>query len=172
MKLSAQEEYGLRCMVAIGKLGPGAALTIPEIAAGEGISEPHAAKLMTILRKEGFVLSTRGQVGGYRLSRPIDQIKIGELLAALGGRLFEDDFCDRHSGVEEQCPHNGHCSLNDLWTRVQSAVDQVVYQITLRDVVSGSIGDALYARTGAHANGVPVHPIQLQPSDAEAVRSL
>lgn len=132
MKFSAQEEYGLRCLIAISREG---SLTIPELSKIEGLSQPHVAKLLSILRKGEFLNSTRGQSGGYVLSRPADQIVVGEVLAALGGRLYEPDFCDKHAGVQDECTHAIACSLKELWSRVQTAVDQVVYQVTLKDLM-------------------------------------
>ena len=52
MKFSAQEEFGLRCMLQIARLGPDGSLTIPEIAKNEGMSTTHVAKLLMILRKD------------------------------------------------------------------------------------------------------------------------
>ena len=69
MKLTSQEEYGLRCLLRIARQGEGGALTIPEISEAEGISSYYVAKLMRILRRGGFVTSARGQAGGYTLSR-------------------------------------------------------------------------------------------------------
>ncbi len=74
MKLSSQEEYGLRCLLRIGARGDGGTLTIPEISRAEGISPEYVAKLMRILRRGGLVTSARGAAGGYTLSRPADQI--------------------------------------------------------------------------------------------------
>jgi Rrf2 family protein len=82
MKLSSQEEYGLRCLLRVGREGTSGRVTISELSRAEGISEPNAAKMMRILREGGFVASTRGQSGGYALSRPAEQINVGEVLAA------------------------------------------------------------------------------------------
>jgi Rrf2 family protein len=136
MKLSAQEEYGLRCLLRIGARGEGGTLTIPEISRAEGISPEYVAKLMRILRRGGLVTSARGAAGGYTLSRRPDQITIGEALYPLGGRLFESDFCDRHSGFESLCTHSIDCSIRSLWRALQSAVDQVLTHTTLKDLLS------------------------------------
>src|SRR5437762_2559608 len=105
MKLSAREEYGVRCLIQVaGKSGAGG-ITIPEISKAEGISPAHAAKLLRILRRSGFVKSVRGKVGGYSLSRPTRKIVLSEVLDALGGRLFESGFCERHSGQRRICKH-------------------------------------------------------------------
>src|SRR5690242_21190825 len=99
MKLSANEEYGLRCMVRLAYAGfEGSGLTIPEMSQAEGFSPAYAAKILRVLRKGGFVKAARGKEGGYTLARPAEEIVIADVLDCLGGRLFESSFCDSHSG--------------------------------------------------------------------------
>src|SRR5947208_13366065 len=100
MKLSAQEEYGLRCLLRLGAQGDGGSLTIPEISRTEGISPEYVAKLMRIMRQGGLVTSARGATGGYTLSRPAEQITAGEAVTVLGGPLFETAFWRRHACAE------------------------------------------------------------------------
>ncbi len=135
MKLSSQEDYGLRCLLRVGRAAEGESLTIPELARGEGISEPNVAKMMRVLRRGGFVKSTRGQSGGYALSRPAGDIAVGQVLAVLGGRLYEPAFCDGHAGIEISCTHMPDCSIRSVWRMVQQAVDQVLGEITLKDLL-------------------------------------
>jgi Rrf2 family protein len=135
MKLTSQEEYGLRCLLRVGRAGEGESLTIPELSRAEGISEPNVAKMMRVLRRGGFVTSTRGQSGGYALSRPAGEIMVGQVLATLGGRLYEPAFCEGHSGIERSCTHMPDCSIRSVWRLVQRAVDQVLGQITLKDLL-------------------------------------
>ncbi|MGH9431492.1 MAG: RrF2 family transcriptional regulator [Terriglobia bacterium] len=135
MKFTANEEYGLRCLLRLGREAQDGSLTLPEISRAEGISMPYAAKIMRVLRQGGFVQSARGKAGGYSLSRPPERIYLGELLALLGGRLYDPTFCDRHSGVEEVCTNSVDCSVRDLWQSLQLAVDQVLSQMTLGDLL-------------------------------------
>jgi len=137
MKLSSQEEYGLRCLLQVARHGPEGSITIPKIAGIEGLSIPHVAKLMRLLRRGGFVKSVRGQAGGYKLARTPDQINIGEVLAWMGGRLFEPSFCTMHSGMAELCTHSVDCSIRSLWQSVQHVVDQVLGKVTLADLLGG-----------------------------------
>jgi len=135
MKLSSQEEYGLRCMLCLADAGQQMSKTIPEISQSEGITRPNVAKMLSILRRGGFVESVRGQNGGYILARKPEQIFISEILAVLGSPLFDVDFCDHFSGVPEKCNHlSSTCSLAGLWGRMQDAVDKVVDQLTLWDL--------------------------------------
>src|SRR5437879_8463965 len=131
MKLSANEEYGLRCLVRIGY----GTLTIPEISHAEGVSPAYAAKILRELRKGGFVKAARGKEGGYTLARPAEAIVIGEVIAMLGGRLFESNFCDSHSGQVAICTRSVDCSVRSLWRAVQVAIDQVLSKATLRDLL-------------------------------------
>lgn len=135
MKLSANEEYGIRCLVRLAYALEGQGLTIPEISQAEGVSPAYAAKILRVLRKGGFVKAARGKEGGYTLSRPAESIVIGDVMDALGGRLFESDFCESHSGQVAICTRSVDCSVRSLWRAVQVAVDQVLSKATLRDLL-------------------------------------
>jgi Rrf2 family protein len=135
MKMSAQEEYGLRCLLRMGQAGDGASLTLSELSRSEGISLPNVAKMMRILRRGGYVRSTRGKEGGYTLARRPEEINVGEVLALLGGRLFDSRFCDRHSGTSVSCAHTTDCSIRSVWRTLQDAIDGVLARMTLKDLL-------------------------------------
>lgn len=135
MKFSTQEEYGLRCLLQLARRGGGESMTIPEISVAEGLSAANVAKLMRILRLGGFVESARGQAGGYSLAHAPERIKIGDVLALLGGRLVESDFCVDFSGAGNPCAHSTGCSIFSLWSIVQKEVDKVLGNTTLQDLI-------------------------------------
>ncbi len=139
MKFSAQEEFGLRCLISIAREGEEGFLTILQISEREGLSGSHVAKLLSILRKHGFVKSVRGQQGGYRMARPPQAILVRDVLEALGGRLYDSGFCLRHAGLGESCVHETDCTLRPLWGTVQNAVDRVIAMITLQDLLDGKV---------------------------------
>lgn len=136
MKFSSQEEYGLRCLLRIGKFyDVEKALTIPEISKAEGISEHNTGKILRTLRLGGFLESSRGYIGGYTLSRAPEEILIGDVLNVLGGRLFDDSFCQTHSGIADICSNSIDCSVRSLWRMIQDSVDSVVSKMTLKDLL-------------------------------------
>ncbi|GAB4125908.1 MAG: RrF2 family transcriptional regulator [Fimbriimonadaceae bacterium] len=139
MKFSAQEEFGLRCLISIAREGEEGFLTILQISEREGLSGSHVAKLLSILRKHGFVKSVRGQQGGYRMARPPQAILVRDVLEALGGRLYDSGFCLRHAGLGDSCVHETDCTLRPLWGTVQNAVDRVIAMITLQDLLDGTV---------------------------------
>lgn len=155
MKLSSNEEYGLRCLVRLAYAGfEGQGLTIPEISQAEGVSPAYAAKILRVLRKGGFVKAARGKEGGYTLARPAEAIVIGDAIGALGGKLFESDFCDSHSGQAAICTRSVDCSVRSLWRAVQVAVDQVLSQTTLRDLLQNEAEMNSWVQMIPGANGI------------------
>ena len=113
MKITANEEYGLRCLMRLARLQerppwlPGEPAlaegyhpfprwsTIREVATAEGLSIPYAAKLLRLLRLAGLIESDRGGPGGYRLARPPAEVRLGAVLLALSLMLLA--FNRRHA---------------------------------------------------------------------------
>ena len=134
MRFSAQEEYGLRCLLQMAR-EPVGSVTIPEIAEREALTPAYVGKLMRVLRQAGLVKSTRGQKGGYRLACPPEEINVGMVLAALGGRLYSNDFCGRHAGTGRICVHDVDCSIRSLWMAVDSVVQRALSRTMLADLL-------------------------------------
>ncbi len=134
MKITAQEEYGLRILIRIAKNGLG--MSIPQLSEAEGLSEHYVAKLTRELRLAGFINSTPGYKGGYVLARPASEININQVLKALGGPLFDSGFCSLHAGNVKLCTNSVECSARSLWQMIQFSVDQLLDRITLEDLVT------------------------------------
>jgi Rrf2 family protein len=140
MKISAQEEYGLRCLLRLARVEPDqASLTIPEIAAAEKLSPPNVAKMLSLLRQGGLIESVRGRTGGYRLARPAERIRLGAVLLALGEPLFDEgSFCERHTGPEPgECVNHHGCTLRALWQTLEGWMRRSLNQLTLADLLPG-----------------------------------
>ena len=146
MKITAQEEYGLRCLLKVAQAQDGNSLTLHEIAAAEGLSVPYAAKLLSVLRQAGFLDSVRGRSGGYRLALPPQQIGLGSLLLTLGDPLFDEPgYCERHAGTAEGvngCVHNNDCSLRSLWQTLEQWMRHSLDQVTLADLMQKNVSIA------------------------------
>jgi Rrf2 family protein len=149
MKLSSMEEYGLRCLLQIARAGNGASLTIAEMSEREGISSPNVAKIMRVLRRAGLVRSTRGKAGGYTLARPASDVRALDVLAALGGRLFDTGFCDRHAGLSGHCLNTRDCSIRPVLRGLQEAVDLVLGELTLANLLRSEVEVAVSVRPRA-----------------------
>jgi Rrf2 family protein len=152
VKITSQEEYGLRCLLRLARVADGRSLTIPEIATDEGLSVPYAAKLLAVLRQAGLIESVRGRAGGYRLAAPPTEIRLGAVMAALGEPLFDEpSFCSKHPGTEStdgRCVHIGDCTLRALWHTLEDWMHNALNGITLADLLEseGQMSDLLRAR--------------------------
>jgi len=135
MKINKQDEYGLRILLRIAKSDSNLGLSIPQLSELEGMSQPYVGKITRMLRIAGFVESTRGQKGGYVLSKAPQEIIIKEVISSLGGNLFNKDFCGQHSGEIRLCTNSVDCSIRSLWTILQYTVDKVLESISLLDLM-------------------------------------
>jgi Rrf2 family protein len=136
MKITAQEEYGLRLLIRIASCRDREGMSIPQLSEAEGIGSHYVGKLTRILRMAGFINSTPGYKGGYVLARPSNEIIINGVLKALGGALFDKEFCESHSGALRLCTHSVDCSSRSLWQMIQFIVDEFLDKITLYDLVN------------------------------------
>ncbi|MEQ1604051.1 MAG: Rrf2 family transcriptional regulator [Pyrinomonadaceae bacterium] len=134
MKISAQEEYGLRCLVQLANLPAGESLTLPQIAEREGISTANAGKLMWLLNKADFVHSTRGTKGGYCLARAASEIRLNEIIKVLDADVV-DKHCESYTGVLESCVHNGDCGIRPVIVGLHEIVENALSRITLAQLV-------------------------------------
>ena len=134
MKISAQEEYGLRCLLQLAHLRGGEFLTLSQIAEREGISAANAGKLLWILNKAGLVTSIRGTKGGYRLARPASEIRLSEVIKVLDEDTVEG-HCKSYTGVLDVCVHTSDCGIRPVILGLHEIVQNALSEVTLAQLV-------------------------------------
>jgi len=151
MKISAQEEYGLRCLVQLATLADGESLTLPQIAEREGISQANAGKLMWLLNKSGFVQATRGTKGGYSLARAAGEIHLNEVIKVLDEDVLSK-HCESYTGVLDSCVHKGDCGIRPVIVGLHEIVENALSQITLAQLVGteSSVDATFHQIQGIH----------------------
>ncbi len=141
MKFSTQEEYGLRFLIRIAyaTVNNKKSLTIPEISDIEGIPEHTVAKVLRVLRINGYLKSERGKQGGYTLAKAPNEIVISNVITSLGGKLFDDDYCIAHSQKKDLiCTSSVECSVRSLWKAIQNSIDKVAESLTLENLINSN----------------------------------
>jgi len=135
MKLSPLEEYGLRCLIQLARRGQTHAqpVTIRQIAEGEGLSTAYVGKLMFLLQRASLVQSTRGVQGGYVLARPAEDLGLDQIFEALDPGTL-DDVCDKFTGNEDACVHNGACAIKHVWHGLSEHVNEYLRKRSLADL--------------------------------------
>ena len=147
MIFTTKAEYGVRLLVELGRqsvepAGP-APVSLKAIAEAEGLPLAYLERIVALLKKAGFVESTRGAHGGYRLTRAAEAITMDEVVLALEGAVAPMScFVDDSEEGRVLCSHiddHGHgCATKLLWTRVQGGVIKALAQTTLAELVAFS----------------------------------
>lgn len=135
VKISTKGRYALRLMVDLAQHKSGENVALKEVANRQGISLKYLEQIITVLTKAGYVLSTRGSNGGYRLAYSPDHYTVGMILRLTEGNLAPVACLE---GDENTCERRDQCSTLFVWEKLARAIDDVVDNITLSDIISNS----------------------------------
>ena len=137
MKLSTKGRYGIKAMVDLAtEYASGNKLSTAQLSERQGVSYAYLEQLIALLKKAGLVTAARGAQGGYTLSRPPQEISVGEVLKALEGSTALVD-CVGTSGTE--CENVCTCSARPLWLKLQKRIDDVLDSTTIQDMAEDYI---------------------------------
>ena len=131
MRISAKGEYAIKAMLDLALSDSEGLRPIQEIASRQDIPQRYLEQVLLQLKRSGFLVSRRGSSGGYRLSRPPDQITVGSVLRAVEGSLAGIEP-PRRTGRGRPGDQAG--DLSELWLEVAEAVSSVVDRTTLADL--------------------------------------
>lgn len=131
MKISTRGRYALRIMLDLAVHNTGEYIPLKTIAERQEISGKYLEQIIPTLSKAGLVMSTRGSQGGYRISTDPEKCTVGTIVRCLEGSLVpvvcvEDESC---------CARSDKCITIEVWQRIKEAVDDVVDNITLQQLV-------------------------------------
>jgi len=142
MKISALEEYGLRCLLQLAREGAEAqgatSLSARQIAEREGLSLEYATQILAELRRAGFVTSMRGVHGGFRLARDPREITVGELFRSFGGTIAAD-VCEHYTGTRTVCTHASGCSVAPVWAELARRIYGFLDGVTVADIAGAAL---------------------------------
>jgi len=131
MKLSTRARYGSRALLDIALHGSEEPVQLKEIAQREGISLQYLEHLVTPLISAGIIRSHRGSKGGVMLAKAASEIKLSEIVNILEGTIDPVE-CIEHPDI---CERSRNCVTRDIWDEVKKAMDAVLENITLQNLV-------------------------------------
>lgn len=134
MRVTARSDYAVRAAVELAA-ADGAARKVSELAAAQDIPPRFLENILLTLRRAGLVVSRRGADGGFRLSRPPEEITVANILRAVEGPIANVQ------GVSpDQIAYTGSAApLRDVWVAVRASLRSVLEGVTLADIASGSL---------------------------------
>jgi Rrf2 family protein len=136
MQLSTRSRYGLKAVVDLAVCYGEGPVTLSYLAAQQGISEAYLELLLRSLKKSGMIETSRGAQGGYALSRSPEEISVQDVLQVLEGStaLVDCVGTDPHD-----CENACSCSARPLFLRLQSRINEVLKDTTIRDLMEENI---------------------------------
>lgn len=132
MKISTKGRYALRIMLDLAVRFNGSYISLKDIANRQEISDKYSEQIINQLSKAGLVKSIRGSRGGYMLAKKPEEYTVGEILRVMEGTLSPVPCLDEGA---EPCSREHLCVTNDVYKRIKEAIDNVVDNITLYDLV-------------------------------------
>jgi len=134
MRLSAKVEYGVRAMAILAvnyQTGP---LPLREIAEQENISLKFLEQIFPDLRRSGLIFSVRGSRGGYVLSRPPAEIKVGDIVRAVEGPITPVN-CLAEDESDPCCHRKEGCLTRQVWEKLRDKINDVLDDVSLNELI-------------------------------------
>ena len=109
----------------------GSAVSGPEIAERQDISQKYLEQILTHLKQAGLIRAQKGLRGGYMLARPADQIRLSEILNALDNSILEEtDPAEETDGRSLRSAVN-----NCVWREMNRSITDFAESRTLSDIM-------------------------------------
>ena len=141
MTLTKKGEYALRAMIQLGiaKALGREIVPVSELAGSNRLPLKFVERILLELREAGYIETQRGKLGGYTVAKPTNQIKMGELVRLIDGRLAPIACASETEYARCTCPDEEHCGLRMLMIDVRNAIADILDRYTLGDVVEVTI---------------------------------
>ena len=132
MKISTKGRYALRLMLDLALSNTGEYIPLKTVSERQEISVKYLEQIITTLVKAGFVKGLRGSKGGYKLAKEPDEYTVGMILRLTEGSLAPVACLDDEVNTCDRCDD---CITLELWKQLYSAINNVVDNITLADLI-------------------------------------
>ena len=140
MKISTKGRYALRLMLDLAQhRNEQEYVSIKKIAQRQDISEKYLEQIVALLARAGFVTSVRGAQGGYRLVKEPKDYTVGIILRQIEGNLSSVKCLEESPN---KCGRCNNCVTIEVWKQINDAVNNVIDNITLQDLVDRQVAMA------------------------------
>ena len=130
MKISTKGRNALRVMIDLAVNDKGDYVSLKDISNRQEVSLKYLEQIMAMLNKAGYVKSTRGNNGGYRLAKSPEEYKVGDIL-----RKTEGDLAPIACVNGEECGKRENCKTFKFWQGLDNVINEYVDSKTLGDLI-------------------------------------
>ncbi|MBC7979589.1 MAG: Rrf2 family transcriptional regulator [Armatimonadetes bacterium] len=137
MHLSKKAEYALRATIHLGIAQEVGMNTISavDLADANRLPVKFVERILQELRDAGLVEAKRGKLGGYTLAKAPEEIRIGDIVRLMDGRLAPICCASENAYQRCTCPDEDHCGLRMIMIDVRNAIAGILDRYTLAQVV-------------------------------------
>lgn len=133
MQISYKTDYSLKVILHLSGIYPNGRAHIKHIAGSQDIPRKFLEQILLLLKKGGFLLSKKGPGGGYFLAKAPEEIQLGEVIRFVEGPIHPISCIAPQ--MEKSCSFAASCIFRDVWIEVESAIGQVIDNITFQDLL-------------------------------------
>jgi Rrf2 family nitric oxide-sensitive transcriptional repressor len=134
MRLNKSTSHAIRILLDCAKAGDGL-VKAAEVSARLDITMQNTLKMVNVLAHAGLITAVRGRNGGIKLSRPADEIRIGDIVRALEATDLELEMAGAKRRSAAQV-----AGVNRVLDSAFEAFISVLDQHTLADMAGGEAG--------------------------------
>ena len=131
LRLSKLTDYAVVVLTRLEEAEEGGVLTAPGLAATTGLGEPTVSKVLKTLAHAGLVEGRRGAAGGYRLTRPLAEMPLTDVITAIDGPIALTACVDNSVGL---CDAEATCPVRGRWDPVNDAIRRALSGISIADL--------------------------------------
>ena len=160
MRLTTKGRFAVTAMVDLSMRQTRGPVTLAAISERQHISLSYLEQLFGKLRRAKLVNSVRGPGGGYCLARPIANITMADIIAAV-----DEPIDATQCGGKENCLDDRRCVTHDLWATLNEKMNDYLSSVSLADVVAHQQGKPVqvikdFRGRDANAQGASGRPVE------------
>jgi len=133
MYITYKGDYALKAVLDLAIHYGNGLVTIHDLAGRIDAPIKFLEQVLLDLKRGGFVESRRGKIGGYLLSKPTSQIKLGDVVRFIDGPI-EPLSCV--AGEYAGCNDIYKCIFRQIWQKVTKATSDIIDTVTFEDLVN------------------------------------
>lgn len=137
MLVSTKGRYALRVMIDLAEHQADGRIPLKEIAERQGVSEKYLENILSTLVRNDMLTGMRGKRGGYRLTRPVEDYTVGEVLRLTEGGLAPVSCLE---GGKAGCERAPECPTIHMWAELDGLISRYLDGVTLADLAASPRG--------------------------------
>ena len=130
MRLTTKGRFAVTAMMDLAMRGEDGPVALASISERQKISLSYLEQLFGKLRRHKLVDSVRGPGGGYCIARPLDQVRVADII-----RAVDEQLDATQCGGRENCHDEHRCMTHDLWTDLNKTIFAYLANVTLASLV-------------------------------------